>query len=108
MNTLEAFLINASTKDGHARGFDWGTAKKILEERRPAYAVAGLQEDLEYTIVTIWENGPVKYPDLDTGYLASRWATPVLIIDGEEIECWIPIADDEIDYYSKLRWPDSE
>ena len=108
MNTLDAYLINHSTPNGHARAFDWARAVKILEERKPDTATAGLSEDMEWTGTIIWKNGKPYREKGDCGFLASRWATPVLICDGAEIECWIPIEDEEIGHYADLRWPELE
>ena len=82
MDTLQAIMINASTPNGNGKVFDWDKAAKIIKERRPKTASAGLSEDWEWTGGTIYENGkPVKN---EYTYLASRWATPILILDGEE------------------------
>ena len=86
MDTLQAIAINELTPDGNEKVFDWDKAAKIIKERKPETASAGLAEDWEWTGGTIYKSGkPVKN---EYTYLASRWATPVLRLDDEEIECY--------------------
>jgi hypothetical protein len=66
--------------------FDWIKAANILIERNPKRASAGLIEDWLWTGDKIWDNG-VKEDSFPQ--LCSSWATPVLLIEGEEIECWV-------------------
>lgn len=69
------------------RTFDWDKAATLIKERGVTYADAGLAADLEWTSGTILEKGK---PYLDSyAYLASIWACPVIIIDGEEIPCYV-------------------
>ena len=103
MNTLVAFYANESTPDGNEKGFDWIKAAKIIKERKPFIAYAGLREDLEWTIGLIWHN--YKVVNNSDAYLASRWATPVLIIDDEEIECYKKISMKDLKKYSRPKWP---
>lgn len=66
--------------------FDWDKAAKLIRERKPQRASAGLRGDWEYTGGIIFEDGkPVM--DYYT-YLASTWATPELIMDGDIVECY--------------------
>lgn len=67
------------------RSFDWEKAARIIKEKKPIVAEAGLAEDWYWTGGTIWENdGPVY----GQPYTSSYWATPVLVCDGEQQECW--------------------
>ena len=74
--------------------FDWIKAARILRERKPAEAVAGLDGDFDCTCATIYENGQ---PVLDSGCFhgSSNWGIPTLVIyqttdcAAEEIECWV-------------------
>ena len=102
MNTMLAYAINMSTPDGHGKVFDWVKAAKILKEKNPDEACAGLLEDMEWTAGTIWlEHKPYNE---EYTYLSSRWATPVLEIDGEHIECWE--SSDGSKWNSDTKWPD--
>jgi hypothetical protein len=84
------------------RVFDWDKAARILVSRKPHEASAGLASDLEYTEGTIWRDGK---PVLGEGaYLASNWAEPVLVIDGEEINCEV---DGDTSWDANTKWPES-
>lgn len=84
--------------------FDWDKAAGILAARNPDEAVAGLQDDYEYTAGTIWRNGkPVMN---EYTYLASTWAHPMLIIGDEEIECW-RYKSEVPEWNSETKWPKS-
>lgn len=102
MDTLQAFAINEATSDRNGKVFDWDKAAKIIKERKPETASAGLAEDWFWTGGTIYENGrPVK----SATYLASTWATPVLRFDGEEIVCYRPKGYHG--WNEDTRWPKS-
>lgn len=102
MDTLSAFAMGRASAHKPIKCFDWSKARQLLEDRQPDIADAGLLEDLEWTQGGIWDNGPVTDSYV---YLSSTWATPVLIIDGEPIECWlmsVPNFDPE------KSWPKDE
>lgn len=85
------------------RVFDWAKAARIIKDRNPETMDAGLLEDWPATSETIYENfSPVL--DSGDGYLASKWATPVLKIDDTYIECYI-YANKTPGWYSKTWWP---
>ena len=96
----------ARATNSKTKVFDWNKAANILKLRNIQNASAGLELDLEYTEGNILSDGkPIKET---TAYLLSVWATPLLIIDGEWIECWI-YEDDatwEIEDANK-NWPES-
>jgi hypothetical protein len=106
MDTTEAFARGQAAKlaGNKQRVFDWDKAAQILKERGVQEADAGLQNDLEYTGGQILRSGQ---PDTSSyTYLSSNWATPVLIIYGEEIECW-RYNDDTPGWDSDTKWPAS-
>jgi hypothetical protein len=111
MNFFDRILLgSALCADAIARGeksrrFDWIKAATILKERNPEYAIAGLQTDLEHTGGAIWSDGKPVPEDETYTYLSSQWDTPILVIDEEEIECWV--ADDVAAEYksAKIYWP---
>lgn len=103
MDTLQAIIINASTPNGKGKVFDWEKAAQIIKERKPETASAGLAEDWEWTGGLIYKNGkPIKN---EYTFLASRWATPVLILDDEEIDCYRP--DGYHNWNENTKWPES-
>lgn len=70
---------------GDMKYMDWEKVKKIVEEHSNSVIYAGLMEDWNNTSGLIFAKG--KYYD---GYVygASCWATPIVDVDGKEIECW--------------------
>ena len=107
MNTVQAMMNALAAQGKKMRVFDWHKAARILKDRMPDEAAAGLQDDLEYTCGIIWEDGKPVLDDYT--FLRSNWAIPVLCIGDREIPCWV--WDDEEnnpegwDPYTK--WPES-
>lgn len=88
MDTFSAFARGLASQDSPSRVFDWEKAARLIAERKPSEASAGLQNDWEWTGGTIWRDGkPVPSSETYT-YLASTWATPELDMDGEVVACY--------------------
>lgn len=86
MNTWAAFAMGEANRGKERMVFDWDKAAKLIRERKPEWASAGLRSDWEYTGGTIYEDGkPVKSKYT---YLASTWAVPELDMDGDIVECY--------------------
>ena len=80
------FGIDIATKPrGDMKYLDWEKAKQLIKEHPDSIIYAGLMEDWEWTSGLIYAQG-----NFYDGYVygASCWATPILDIDGEEVECW--------------------
>ena len=104
METFRAFAMGELHRNDPLMVFDWDKAAHILAERNPDEALAGLQDDYEYTAGAIWRNGmPVRN---EYTYLASTWAHPTLIIGDEEIECW-RYKSEVPEWNSGTKWPES-
>ena len=75
---------------GDTKYLDWERAQKIIKERfkeNPHITVdAGLMEDWGCTSGTVFSNG--NFISNEFVFDHSTWATPILDIDGEEIECY--------------------
>lgn len=72
---------------GKMKFLDWKKAKELIEANPDAVIYAGLLEDWNNTSGLIYAKGNFY----NGGYMfygASIWATPILDINGEEIECW--------------------
>lgn len=104
MNTVLAFAMGEAHRNDPLMVFDWDKAARILAERRPDMAMAGLEDDFEYTSGIIWLGGEPY--TLDYTYLASTWAKPLLFIADEEIECW-RYEDEVSEWSAKTKWPES-
>lgn len=92
-------------EESKTKVFDWHKAARIIKKHNIKYAYAGLAEDWSCTSDLILENNhPVLNADT---FLASVWATPVLLIDGtdEAIECWC--WEDHCDWDAETQWPKS-
>jgi hypothetical protein len=89
MDTLSAYAMGMANRGREMKVFDWDKAVDIILSRNPQHADAGLVEDWSWTAGSIYEYGkPVSKEDY-YAHLCSTWATPVLRIDDETIECWI-------------------
>lgn len=87
---------------GGMKYMDWDKVELICLDHPNSTIRAGLMEDWNNTSGLIFKNG--KYYD---GYVfgCSRWATPIVDVDGEEIECWkhseIPLSSDKPDWWGR-------
>ncbi len=98
----------AKARGERGKVFDWNTAARLLKERQPTHASAGLEGDWDYTNGPIWRDGKPVPRDETYTYLASSWATPVLDMDGDEVDCYI--SEDEakpLGWDAKTYWPES-
>lgn len=103
MDTMAAFAMGRASRNNRPRVFDWHKAARLIKEKNPAVAGAGLAGDWEYTGGTIYANGKA---DTDSyTYLASTWAAPEIEIDGEKQDCWVYC--DESDWDCHTKWPKS-
>lgn len=106
MDTISAFARGVAAQGSQQRVFDWDKAARIINERGVIEADAGLSGDLEWTGGRIFANGaPVRQDDTYV-YLSSNWATPVLIVDDEEIACW-KYEKDTDGWGASTFWPPS-
>ena len=101
MNSILAFMNAKASANKEPRVFDWDKAARLIAERKPNIAVAGLKEDMEYTAGVIWREG--EYVTNKYTYLASSWATPVLVMDDEEIDCYTN--KNESPWEAHTKWP---
>lgn len=104
MDTLSAIAMGELHRNDPLMVFDWDKAARILVDRKPERASAGLTNDFEWTGGIIWKGGK-PFTD-DYTYLASTWAEPLLVIDDEEIECW-RYKSEVPEWNSETKWPKS-
>ena len=105
MDTALAFAMGEAFRGREMKVFDWDKAARIIRDSHAQYAVAGLKEDMEWTSGEIVENfEPVKSGQLGM-FLASTWATPVLCIDDEVIDCFV--MEHETKWNANTVWPES-
>jgi hypothetical protein len=106
VNTISAFAMGQASRDNPPRVFDWHAAARLIRDRKPSVASAGLGPDWEYTGVTIFQGGePVT--DEYGGYLMSTWATPEIDLDGEVLDCWVLQSEAPEPWDANTRWPES-
>lgn len=77
--------VAAITPVGNMKYMDWEKVQRIVNENPNSVIYAGLREDWFFTSKLIYAKG--KYYDGDICG-CSDWATPIVEVDGEEIECW--------------------
>ena len=105
MDTLSAFMMGARSAGSRTRVFDWDKAARLISERRPDHASAGLGDDWEYTGGCIWRDGAPVLEDYT--YLASTWATPELDMDGDVTDCWRWMDEPGCSWGCDTKWPES-
>lgn len=71
---------------GDMKYMDWDKVQKLVDKHPNSVICAGLLEDWGNTSGLIFANG--EYYNGRYIYDRSVWATPIVDIDGEEIECW--------------------
>lgn len=104
VDTAIAFIRGMETAKDPVRVFDWVRAAKIIAERKPRVASAGLSGDWEWTGGDIYRDGSPVPADETYTYLASTWATPELDVDGDVIDCWCWA--NESGWGAGTYWPD--
>lgn len=106
MDSLKAFAIGEANRGKEMMVFDWDKAARIIKEKKPRIAGAGLCHDWEYTGGKIFKNGkPVPKEDTYT-YLASTWATPELDLDGIRMDCY-KMQSETSTWDARTYWPES-
>lgn len=104
MNSLAAFAMGEMNRHREQMVFDWDKAAEIIRNTGATYAAAGLSGDWEYTGDTIYKDGkPIKKCDT---FLASTWATPELLVNGEYIDCY-RMKSETPGWDSDTKWPAS-
>ena len=106
MDTMSAFIQGQINLDRPRKIFDWLKCVQLIKEHNIKNATAGLESDLEWTSGTILEDGKIK--EADFIYLASTWATPILIDDDnwEEYPCYIMEDNNPYKWDSDTVWPE--
>jgi hypothetical protein len=104
MDTTSAFMMGQANRGRERMVFDWAKAARLIKERNPQHVVAGLESDMEWTGGPIWSNGAIVADDDTYTYLASTWATPLIVIDGEDIPCYVMASETQWD--ESTYWPE--
>ena len=86
--------------------FDWDKAARILRDRGAKEASAGLEEDWFWTGGEILRKGKPLARDATYTYLASCWATPVLRVGRDTMECWV-WGSKAPEWDAETFWPES-
>src|ERR1700757_1056849 len=89
MDSMSAFMMGKANRGKPMKVFDWVKAAKLIKERKPKIASAGLSGDWDSTSGFIYSADGIPDEDETYVYLASTWATPKLDLDGYVIDCWI-------------------
>ncbi len=86
--------------------FNWDLAAQLIRERKPAIARAGLLEDWGCTGGVIFNDEKPTPANKTYTFLSSKWATPVLMLDSEIVECWV-YKTDAPEWNCDTYWPES-
>ena len=114
MNTAKAIIKSwiARFRGTDFMVFDWEKAARILHDRKPFAAFAGLKDDFECTGAMIYKQGhPILLgADGEKPYtfLGSCWAKPMLVLldetgQSEAMECFT--TDKNSPYRCSTYWP---
>ena len=89
MNTFEAYnkYLEAQANNNSMKFYDYDKAFKLAKEKKVKKVEFYMYCDREYTSDEIDINKIKEEPDI-CGIKGSIWATPMICIKGEEIECW--------------------
>lgn len=102
MDTMSAFSRATAAQGREQMVFDWVKAAKLIKERKPTLAQAGLQGDWEWTGGTIFVGGK---PVLDSyTYLSSNHAAPEIDLDGDRFPCYC-MQSEQPTFDSGTKWP---
>lgn len=104
MKTIQAFANGEADHGNNIMIFDWDKAARLIRERKPKSASAGLNGDWSYTGGEIYRDGVMIHDNYC--YLGSMWATPILVMDGDEVECY-RMQSDTLGWSAKTKWPES-
>ena len=90
---------------GKEKYMDWNRVKEIVNEHPSSVIYAGLREDWNHTSGLIFAKG-----EYYNGYVygCSTWATPIVDVDGEEIECWVDQEPDNFTTGVPTWWGDGK
>lgn len=106
MDSMSAFAMGSANRGKQQKVFDWDRAAQIIGDAGANDASAGLIEDYDWTGGSIFADGAPVPADDTYVYLASTWATPTLIVDGDSHECW-RMESEAPDWGAKTYWPQS-
>lgn len=103
MDSMTAFMMGEANRNKELMVFDWDEAARIIKASSAKLAEAGLSGDWEYTGGVIYNEKPIMD---EYTYLASTWAKPELMVDGEVIDCYkmqslVP------EWGCETKWPQS-
>lgn len=102
METLKAYANAQAAKGQEQKVFDWNKAAQPIKDRQPGYVEAGLNGDWEYTGGCIYKNGAIV--EDESTYLSSNWATPMIELDGDLIECYV-MQSQALSWNAATKWP---
>jgi len=108
MDTPSAFAMwqRGASKGDPLKVFDWDKAARLIKERKPSVASAGLGLDWEWTGGDIFREGSPAPTATGFTFLESNWATPEIDLDGEVIDCWVLSSETE-GWNAHTFWPAS-
>lgn len=104
MNTSDAFVMGEANRSKEKMVFDWDKAARLIAEKKPRRAWAGLRGDWCSTGGMIYEEG--KPITDDYTYLASTWAVPELRVGSDTVECY-RMESDTPGWDESTSWPRS-
>lgn len=102
VSLLSSYRKRQQPKKSTHRVFDWLKAVELIKEYNAKDAIAGLSTDMFWTSGTILADGKIVTDSYT--YLSSDWATPVIVIDDVEYDCW-KYQHEVQNWNSYTKWP---
>lgn len=106
MDSISAFAMGEASRGNESKVFDWDKAARLIRERKPNIASAGLESDWEFTGGDIYKDGDIVKEGDTYVYLASTWATPEISLDGDIVECY-KMQSKTPNWGADTYWPES-
>ena len=101
MDSVFAMAMGMASKGNPLKVFDWKKCAEIIRDEKPQEVEAGLSEDWEYTGGVIFKDGEIVEDEYT--YLASSWATPMILVDGCYRDCYV--MQSETEWHCGTKWP---
>jgi len=104
MDSMSAFVCGEMNRNKELMVFDWDKAAQLIKAGGFKNADAGLHSDWDWTGGNIFSDGKPNHNDYT--FLASTWATPEIMIDGDTQDCY-KMQSETPGWKSDTKWPQS-
>lgn len=82
---------------------DWEKVMQLISTYKPDYAIIGMKENWNSTAIVIFKDDTILITSHAQEF--TNWATPVILIDGDIIECYKRVDHSYIRNNCNSTWP---